>query len=383
MGTITESAKAFMPKLSEIRRDFHMHPEVSQHEERTGKKVAEYLKEMGCDEVYENVGGYGVVGVIKGKKPGKVVALRADMDALQIQEMNEVPYKSQNDGVMHACGHDFHTAAVFGAALLLQERKEELQGTVKILFQPAEESSHGAETVLETGVFSDVTAIFGLHTAAYLPVGTLGIREGSVMAAVDRFELNITGTGCHGGHPDEGVDTILVAASVIQAFQSIVGRNLNPFHTGVVSVTRINGGNTWNVIPDKVELEGTVRSMEKDDRIFIERRMREIAEHTAAAYGANAELLWYPGPPATVNEKAWSAFAQKVAEESGFEVVPQRNSTGGEDFAFYLEKIPGCFINVGTGVGYPNHHPKFYADEAALTPAAEYLEKLLVEALRQ
>ena len=284
---------------------------------------------------------------------------------------------------MHACGHDGHIAIGLGVALAAWAQLDQFTGRIKLLFQPAEESSHGAETVLETGVLSDVTAIFGLHTAAYLPVGTLGIRAGSVMAAVDRFELNITGTGCHGGHPDEGVDTILVAASVIQAFQSIVGRNLNPFHTGVVSVTRINGGNTWNVIPDKVELEGTVRSMEKDDRIFIERRMREIAEHTAAAYGANAELLWYPGPPATVNEKAWSAFAQKVAEESGFEVVPQRNSTGGEDFAFYLEKIPGCFINVGTGVGYPNHHPKFYADEAALTPAAEYLEKLLVEALRQ
>ena len=324
-----------------------------------------------------------MTAIVRGAKPGKTYGLRCDIDALPIAEETDLPYKSKTPGKMHACGHDFHTAAVFGAALLLQERKEELQGNVKILFQPAEESSHGAETVLETGVFSDVTAIFGLHTAAYLPVGTLGIRAGSVMAAVDRFELNITGTGCHGGHPDEGVDTILVAASVIQAFQSIVGRNLNPFHTGVVSVTRINGGNTWNVIPDKVELEGTVRSMEKDDRIFIERRMREIAEHTAAAYGANAELLWYPGPPATVNEKAWSAFAQKVAEESGFEVVPQRNSTGGEDFAFYLEKIPGCFINVGTGVGYPNHHPKFYADEAALTPAAEYLEKLLVEALRQ
>ena len=368
--------------LMEIFYWFHRHPELSYEEYETTERIKRELAAAGI-EILQIPLKTGVTAIVRGAKPGKTYGLRCDIDALPIEEETDLPYKSKTPGKMHACGHDFHTAAVFGAALLLQERKEELQGTVKILFQPAEESSHGAETVLETGVFSDVTAIFGLHTAAYLPVGTLGIREGSVMAAVDRFELNITGTGCHGGHPDEGVDTILVAASVIQAFQSIVGRNLNPFHTGVVSVTRINGGNTWNVIPDKVELEGTVRSMEKDDRIFIERRMREIAEHTAAAYGANAELLWYPGPPATVNEKAWSAFAQKVAEESGFEVVPQRNSTGGEDFAFYLEKIPGCFINVGTGVGYPNHHPKFYADEAALTPAAEYLEKLLVEALRQ
>lgn len=374
--------KALEQKLTGFFEELHMHPELSYEEYETTERIKRELAAAGI-EILQIPLKTGVTAIVRGAKPGKTYGLRCDIDALPIEEETDLPYKSKTPGKMHACGHDFHTAAVFGAALLLQERKEELQGTVKILFQPAEESSHGAETVLETGVLSDVTAIFGLHTAAYLPVGTLGIRAGSVMAAVDRFELNITGTGCHGGHPDEGVDTILVVASVIQAFQSIVGRNLNPFHTGVVSVTRINGGNTWNVIPDKVELEGTVRSMEKDDRIFIERRMREIAEHTAAAYGANAELLWYPGPPATVNEKAWSAFAQKVAEESGFEVVPQRNSTGGEDFAFYLEKIPGCFINVGTGVGYPNHHPKFYADEAALTPAAEYLEKLLVEALRQ
>lgn len=374
--------KALEQKLTGFFEELHMHPELSYEEYETTERIKRELAAAGI-EILQIPLKTGVTAIVRGAKPGKTYGLRCDIDALPIAEETDLPYKSKTPGKMHACGHDFHAAAVFGAALLLQERKEELQGNVKILFQPAEESSHGAETVLETGVFSDVTAIFGLHTAAYLPVGTLGIRAGSVMAAVDRFELNITGTGCHGGHPDEGVDTILVAASVIQAFQSIVGRNLNPFHTGVVSVTRINGGNTWNVIPDKVELEGTVRSMEKDDRIFIEKRMREIAEHTAAAYGANAELLWYPGPPATVNEKAWSAFAQKVAEESGFEVVPQRNSTGGEGFAFYLEKIPGCFINVGTGVGYPNHHPKFYADEAALTPAAEYLEKLLVEALRQ
>lgn len=378
-SSIVSEAKAIENELIAHRRHLHQNPELGFDLPETTAYVMQQLREYGYEP--KAVGKAGISAVV-GPDGGKTFLIRGDMDALPMKEETGLPFSSIN-GKMHACGHDFHTAAVFGAALLLQERKEELQGNVKILFQPAEESSHGAETVLETGVFSDVTAIFGLHTAAYLPVGTLGIRAGSVMAAVDRFELNITGTGCHGGHPDEGVDTILVAASVIQAFQSIVGRNLNPFHTGVVSVTRINGGNTWNVIPDKVELEGTVRSMEKDDRIFIERRMREIAEHTAAAYGANAELLWYLGPPATVNEKAWSAFAQKVAEESGFEVVPQRNSTGGEDFAFYLEKIPGCFINVGTGVGYPNHHPKFYADEAALTPAAEYLEKLLVEALRQ
>mgnify|MGYP002772365461 FL=1 len=372
--------KVLEQKLTDFFEELHSHPELSYEEYETTERIKRELHAAGI-EILQAPLKTGVIAIIRGAQPGKTYGLRCDIDALPIMEETELPYKSEIPGKMHACGHDFHTAAVLGTALLLQERKEKLHGNVKILFQPAEESSHGAETVLQTGILSDVEAIFGLHTAAYLPVGTLGIRAGSVMAAVDRFELNITGTGCHGGHPDEGVDTILVAASVIQALQSIVGRNLNPFHTGVVSVTRIHGGNTWNVIPDKVELEGTVRSMDKEDRVFIERRMRGIAENIAAAYGAKAELLWYPGPPATVNEETWSAFAEDVAKECGYEVVPQRNSTGGEDFAFYLEKIPGCFINVGTGVGYPNHHPQFYADEAALAPAAEYFARLLEEAL--
>lgn len=372
--------KVLEQKLTDFFEELHSHPELSYEEYETTERIKRELHAVGI-EILQTPLKTGVVAIIRGAQPGKTYGLRCDIDALPIMEETELPYKSEIPGKMHACGHDFHTAAVLGTALLLQERKEKLHGNVKILFQPAEESSHGAETVLQTGILSDVEAIFGLHTAAYLPVGTLGIRAGSVMAAVDRFELNITGTGCHGGHPDEGVDTILVAASVIQALQSIVGRNLNPFHTGVVSVTRIHGGNTWNVIPDKVELEGTVRSMDKEDRVFIEKRMRGIAENTAAAYGAKAELLWYPGPPATVNGETWSAFAEDVAKECGYEVVPQRNSTGGEDFAFYLEKIPGCFINVGTGVGYPNHHPQFYADEAALAPAAEYFARLLEEAL--
>lgn len=372
--------KVLEQKLTDFFEELHSHPELSYEEYETTERIKRELHAAGI-EILQTPLKTGVVAIIRGAQPGKTYGLRCDIDALPIMEETELPYKSEIPGKMHACGHDFHTAAVLGTALLLQERKEKLHGNVKILFQPAEESSHGAETVLQTGILSDVEAIFGLHTAAYLPVGTLGIRAGSVMAAVDRFELNITGTGCHGGHPDEGVDTILVAASVIQALQSIVGRNLNPFHTGVVSVTRIHGGNTWNVIPDKVELEGTVRSMDKEDRVFMEKRMRGIAENIAAAYGAKAELLWYPGPPATVNEETWSAFAEDVAKECGYEVVPQRNSTGGEDFAFYLEKIPGCFINVGTGVGYPNHHPQFYADEAALAPAAEYFARLLEEAL--
>jgi amidohydrolase len=372
--------KVLEQKLTDFFEELHSHPELSYEEYETTERIKRELHAAGI-EILQTPLKTGVVAIIRGAQPGKTYGLRCDIDALPIMEETELPYKSEIPGKMHACGHDFHTASVIGTALLLQERKEKLHGNVKILFQPAEESSHGAETVLQTGILSDVEAIFGLHTAAYLPVGTLGIRAGSVMAAVDRFELNITGTGCHGGHPDEGVDTILVAASVIQALQSIVGRNLNPFHTGVVSVTRIHGGNTWNVIPDKVELEGTVRSMDKEDRVFIEKRMRGIAENTAAAYGAKAELLWYPGPPATVNEETWSAFAEDVAKECGYEVVPQRNSTGGEDFAFYLEKIPGCFINVGTGVGYPNHHPQFYADEAALAPAAEYFARLLEDAL--
>lgn len=372
--------KVLEQKLTDFFEELHSHPELSYEEYETTERIKRELHAAGI-EILQAPLKTGVIAIIRGAQPGKTYGLRCDIDALPIMEETELPYKSEIPGKMHACGHDFHTAAVLGTALLLQERKEKLHGNVKILFQPAEESSHGAETVLQTGILSDVEAIFGLHTAAYLPVGTLGIRAGSVMAAVDRFELNITGTGCHGGHPDEGVDTILVAASVIQALQSIVGRNLNPFHTGVVSVTRIHGGNTWNVIPDKVELEGTVRSMDKEDRVFIEKRMRGIAENIAAAYGAKAELLWYPGPPATVNEETWSAFAEDVAKECAYEVVPQRNSTGGEDFAFYLEKIPGCFINVGTGVGYPNHHPQFYADEAALAPAAEYFARLLEEAL--
>ena len=369
--------KVLEQKLTDFFEELHSHPELSYEEYETTERIKRELHAAGI-EILQTPLKTGVVAIIRGAQPGKTYGLRCDIDALPIMEETELPYKSEIPGKMHACGHDFHTAAVLGTALLLQERKEKLHGNVKILFQPAEESSHGAETVLQTGILSDVEAIFGLHTAAYLPVGTLGIRAGSVMAAVDRFELNITGTGCHGGHPDEGVDTILVAASVIQALQSIVGRNLNPFHTGVVSVTRIHGGNTWNVIPQTAQLEGTVRTMDRQDRCLFEKRLKAIAEQTASAYGASAEVEWIPGPPAVCNDAEMAAFAKETAEAEGFQTVPEEQSLGGDDFSFYMEKVPGCYIKIGIGKGATIHQPTFQVDPAALMPAVRYLSRLLL-----
>lgn len=371
-GELAKKMEAFFMEL-------HQHPELSYEEYETTGKIKQMLKEEGI-EILPLELKTGVVAIIRGEKPGMMRALRCDIDALPIEEEANLPYRSLTPGKMHACGHDFHTAVVMGAAILLQRKKADLCGTVKVIFQPAEESSHGAEEILKTHVLEEVEAIFGLHTAAYLPVGTLGVKAGSVMAAVDRFVIRVKGVGCHGGHPDEGVDPIVTSAAIIQALQTIASRNLNPFHTGFVSVTRIAGGNTWNVIPGEVELEGTVRSMEREDRSFIRKRLQEIVEQTGAAYGAAAELLWYPGPPATVNDAAWAEFAKEQGKMAGYEVVPSRNSTGGEDFAFYLEQIRGCFINVGTGIGYANHHPKFEVDKKALMPAVEYFAKLLIAA---
>ena len=298
-----------------------------------------------------------------------------------------MPYASETDGIMHACGHDFHIAAGIGAAILLQERREELCGTVKFIFQPAEEESHGAFKILETDAMNDVEQIWGFHADPTNAAGVIGIREGYVTAAVDRFVIRVKGTGCHGAHPDDGIDPILASAAIVQGLQSIVSRNTNAFHPALLSVTRIQAGTTWNVIPAEAEMEGTVRTMNREDRILYEKRVREIAERTADAYGADTEVIWTAGPPATWNNGEMARVCEETAKKLGMQTVPEESSMGGDDFAYYEDRdtmhrdVPGCYVKIGTGVGHPIHHPGFCVDERVILPASVYLAGVLTAAL--
>ncbi len=367
-----ENHKNLEKKLTEWFEWFHRHPELSYEEYETTDKIREVLTEAGV-EILPCALETGLVAIVRGAKEGPVQALRCDIDALPIREETNLPYASEYEGKMHACGHDFHITAGIGCAVLLNERKDELAGTVKIIFQPGEESSLGALKVLETDVMEDVERIWGLHADPTNEAGTLGIREGYVTAAVDRFVITVKGVGCHGAHPDDGVDPIPAAAGIIQALQTIVTRNINAFHPALISVTRLTAGNTWNVIPEEAVLEGTVRTMSLEDRILFERRLREIAKGTAAAYGASAEAEWIAGPPATYNDGSMAEESIQKARKLGLNVVPEESSMGGDDFAFFEENIPGCYIKVGTGKGQLIHQPGFCVDKAAIWLAAEYL----------
>ncbi len=373
-----ENHKNLEKKLTEWFEWFHRHPELSYEEYETTDKIREVLTEAGV-EILPCALETGLVAIVRGAKEGPVQALRCDIDALPIREETNLPYASEYEGKMHACGHDFHITAGIGCAVLLNERKDELAGTVKIIFQPGEESSLGALKVLETDVMEDVERIWGLHADPTNEAGTLGIREGYVTAAVDRFVITVKGVGCHGAHPDDGVDPIPAAAGIIQALQTIVTRNVNAFHPALLSVTRLTAGNTWNVIPEEAVLEGTVRTMSLEDRILFERRLREIAQGTAAAYGASAEAEWIAGPPATYNDGSMAEESIQKARKLGLNVVPEESSMGGDDFAFFEENIPGCYIKVGTGKGQLIHQPGFRVDKAAIWPAAEYLAELMTK----
>ncbi len=373
-----ENHKNLEKKLTEWFEWFHRHPELSYEEYETTDKIREVLTEAGV-EILPCALETGLVAIVRGAKEGPVQALRCDIDALPIREETNLAYASEYEGKMHACGHDFHITAGIGCAVLLNERKDELAGTVKIIFQPGEESSLGALKVLETDVMEDVERIWGLHADPTNEAGTLGIREGYVTAAVDRFVITVKGVGCHGAHPDDGVDPIPAAAGIIQALQTIVTRNVNAFHPALLSVTRLTAGNTWNVIPEEAVLEGTVRTMSLEDRILFERRLREIAQGTAAAYGASAEAEWIAGPPATYNDGSMAEESIQKARKLGLNVVPEESSMGGDDFAFFEENIPGCYIKVGTGKGQLIHQPGFCVDKAAIWLAAEYLAELMTK----
>ena len=364
-------------KLTEYFEWFHRHPELAYEEYGTTAKIREIMEGEEI-EILPYELETGLVAVVRGENPGPIQMLRCDIDALPMQETTGLPYASEYPGRMHACGHDFHVTAGIGCAILLQNKKKELAGTVKIVFQPGEETSLGALKILETDVMEDVNRAWGFHADPSNEAGVLGIRQGYVTAAVDRFVITVKGTGCHGAHPDDGADPIPVAAAIIQALQTIVTRNINAFHPALLSVTRLEAGNTWNIIPETAYLEGTVRTMDRRDRIIMETRMHEIVKGTAAAYGMEADMKWIAGSPATYNDEAMADHSIRVAGEMGFQVVPEESSMGGDDFSFYEEKIPGCYLKVGTGKGERIHQPGFKVEESVLLPTAEYLTRLLL-----
>lgn len=357
---------------------FHRHPELSYEEVETTKRLRDDLAAADI-EVLDLPLRTGLVAKV-GTGEAPFIALRCDIDGLLIQEESGLNYASEHAGRMHACGHDFHISTVLGSSYLLKAQEKDLHGTVYLIFQPAEEAPGGARKVMETGVLKDVQAIFGLHTSPLYDVGTLGIRSGAVTASVDKFTVTFHGKGTHAAHPERGIDPIVMAASFVTAAQSIVSRNIDPAHPGLVSITHIESGNTWNVIPESSWLEGTVRCLTAEDRKLIKKRIYELAEGQAASFGGHAELTWYAGPPATDNTPDWTDFAIEVAKEAELDVVPAPVNLAGEDFAYYQEEIPGVFVLVGTGKSPANHNPKFHVDPAALGPAARYMARLAVEA---
>jgi amidohydrolase len=367
-------------ELIGVRHEFHKHPELSNEEIKTTETLRKLLTTVGI-RVLDLPLKTGLVAEVSGNKEGPVIAIRGDIDALPIIEETELDYKSEFFGKMHACGHDFHTTVILGAAYLLKQKESTLPGTVRFIFQPAEEIGHGAQDILATGVLTDVKAIFGLHSAPDLKAGSFGTHAGPLTSAVDRFEIEITGVGTHASSPEKGIDPIIVAAHIITALQTIVSRNVSAFDQALVSVTHLKSGNTWNVIPTTAYLEGTVRTLKAETRELIPKRMLQIIKGIADSFGATAEFKWYSGPPSTNNTKEWTDVALDVAKEQGYEIKELPSSLIGEDFAYYQQRIPGVFVKIGTGGGYSLHHPKFTVDDEALVPGAQYFSELSQRAL--
>ncbi|MDM5335203.1 amidohydrolase [Ureibacillus composti] len=369
-------------KLVAYRRELHEYPELSMHEVETTKRIRQWLTEAGIT-ILEYPLEVGVVAEVVGEKSGPTIAIRADIDALPIKEESGVPFSSKNDGVMHACGHDFHTTSIIGSAILLQQRRAELKGTVRFIFQPAEEIAQGALYVVNAGVLDGVKAIFGMHNKPDLPVGTIGIKEGSLMASVDRFEIEIEGIGGHAGIPNNTIDPIIVAGQIITALQTIVSRNLSAFDNVVVSITQIHSGTTWNVIPERAVLEGTVRTFQNEAREKVPELMKRTVEGIASSLGAKAEFRWYSYIPVVDNDASFVTVTKETALELGYDVVVAEKSPAGEDFAYYQTKIPGFFVWVGVDGPKEWHHPQYKLNEDALIVAANYFSTLAVNVLNQ
>lgn len=367
--------------LVQILKQLHRWPETAYEEYQTAQLIRSVLREADIPLIDTGMDTC-TVALIRGGRPGKTIALRADIDALPMQEETDLPWKSQREGVMHACGHDFHTAMMLGAALLLKERQADLPGCVKIIFQPAEELDNGADQVIASGVVDDCELFLAGHSYPQFKAGTIGVKEGAVMAAVDRFAVTIRGTGCHAGQPNKGVDPIVTAAAVIQSLQSIISRRMNPFTPRVLSITRMTAGTTWNIIPDTAFFEGTLRTLDEQQRALAEEEFRRIVQGVAASYGAEAEIDWIHGSPAVLNDEKLCIIGRETAAQCGLIAARQEDTMGGEDFSCYLRGKPGLFVRIGTGGDYPGHHPKFTVDPEALYPAAEYFARLAENCLR-
>jgi len=370
-------------EVTEWRRDIHENPELLFDVHRTAGVVAGKLREFGCDEVVEGIGRAGVVGVIRGRQSGsgRVVGMRADMDALPIEEATGLAYASKTPGKMHACGHDGHTAMLLGAAKYLAETRN-FDGTVVVIFQPAEEGGGGGDEMVRDGMMDrfGVQQVYAMHNYPGLPVGAFATRPGPMMAATDQFTIDLEGRGGHAAKPHECIDTTLVAASLLQALQSVVARNVDPMESAVLSVTTLRtGGDAFNVIPQTVHMKGTIRTLKEDVRKQVEERLRAMVEHIAAAYGAKANLGFKRGYPVTVNHEAETFFAAGVAEEvagTGRVATDVAPVMGGEDFSYMLLSRPGAMIWIGNGDTAALHHPAYNFNDDVLPYGISFWARL-------
>ena len=380
LSAIRLDIRTLQPKLVEWRRTLHQFPELGFREKLTAELIDRLLTEWGIEHQI-GVAQTGTVAVLHGSSPGSVLGIRADMDALPIQEANQVPYRSQHDGIMHACGHDGHVAIALGTAYYLSQHPEQFAGTVKIIFQPAEEGPGGAKPMIEAGALKnpDVEAIIGLHLWNNLPLGTVGVREGAMMAAVEIFDCTIHGKGGHGAMPHQTVDPIVVSAQIVSALQAIVSRNVDPLKSAVVTVGSLHSGHTYNVIPHTAQMQGTVRYFDPAFEGFFKQRIEQVIAGICQSHGATYELTYQELYPPVINDRQIASLVRSVAEavvETPVGVVPECQTMGGEDMSFFLQEVPGCYFFLGSAnaakdLAYPHHHPRFDFDEAALGMGVE------------
>lgn len=363
----------YKEEIIELRRYLHQHPELSFEEQETSKFIQQKLTEYGIENI-EYYGKLGLIGRIKGSKPGPTIALRADFDALPIDDLKQVPYKSKCAGKMHACGHDGHTAALLGVTRVLKEIEDKIAGEVILLFQPAEEKPPGgAKLMIEDGVLQGVDAIFGAHLDTSTPVGKVSVGAGYQMAAVDYFKIDVHGHGGHGGYPHNTVDSIAIGTTIVNALQQIVSRKINPLQAAVVTVGKFQAGQAFNVIPSVATIEGTVRTFDEGVQNVVEQELKHIASGIAASFGATADIIYERGYPPLYNHENETAIVKQVFSETfgAEQVLDAQPSMSAEDFAIYLKHVEGCFFKVGArnedpATQFPHHHPSFDFDEEAL-----------------